>query len=615
VVSVGVVARAWLMAKEFRPVRRDQVFLMPPDMREWLPSDHLVWFILDTLEALDLTGLEATRRRGGVGAAGYDPRMLLGLLMYGYCRGVRSSRQIERLCGTDVAFRVLCAQDVPDHCTLARFRADCQDGFTSLFTQVLMIAGRAGMARFGTVAIDGTKIAANASIDANRGQEWLALEVNQMVTDAEQVDAQEDVLSAQGHLPAEGERLPATLTDGKGRQARIRAAAAEVTKILEQQAQADQVRDAAARQRRERAEAGESVIGRIPAGPHRLAEALAHLDREVARQQAKLEHRAAKIAAGKKPMGAPPVPVEEHSSVIRARRAVEAAWAAEDANPSPASSRRSRAKKLPRTVANITDPSSRLMPTRRGFLQGYNAQVAVTSDQIIAAVQVGQSQNDMAAFTPMMSAAEAAARNLHEVTGRPDHTIGVVLADAGYCSDANLASPGPPTWQSDPSWSPTSPTWSKITPAKVKPSQSGHLREATRAPPSSATLQYGGPPTASIPKIHDQPEELSSKRFRPSGNNASTGISPVPPTRQQIRGATSGRQRTVHLDAGTTIASARTKNPNVVRAGRPHPADSTPQLSNRGAPNTRLHSTRRQDSQHAAESGSSFRSRAGLRPA
>ena len=202
--------------------------------------------------------------------------------MYGYCRGVRSSRQIERLCGTDVAFRVLCAQDVPDHCTLARFRADCQDGFTSLFTQVLMIAGRAGLARFGTVAIDGTKIAANASIDANRSQEWLALEVNRMVTDAEQVDAQEDVLSAQGHLPAEGERLPATLADGKDRRARIRAAAAEVTKILEQQAQAHQVRDAAARQRRQRAEAGESVIGRIPAGPHRLAEALAHLDREVA---------------------------------------------------------------------------------------------------------------------------------------------------------------------------------------------------------------------------------------------------------------------------------------------------------------------------------------------
>lgn len=98
------------MAREFRPVVRDQVFLLPPDVREWLPADHLVWFILDTLETVDLGDFEACRRRGGVGAAGYDPRMLLGLLIYAYCRGVRSSRQVERLCGTDVAFRVLCAK-------------------------------------------------------------------------------------------------------------------------------------------------------------------------------------------------------------------------------------------------------------------------------------------------------------------------------------------------------------------------------------------------------------------------------------------------------------------------------------------------------------------------
>jgi transposase len=111
---------------------------------------------------------ERHRRRGGVGAAGYDPRMLLGLLIYAYCHGVRSSRQVERLCHTDIAFRVLCAQDVPDHATLARFRAQHKGAFADLFSQVLMIAGRAGLARFGTVAIDGTKIAANASIDANR---------------------------------------------------------------------------------------------------------------------------------------------------------------------------------------------------------------------------------------------------------------------------------------------------------------------------------------------------------------------------------------------------------------------------------------------------------------
>jgi hypothetical protein len=102
-------------------------------------------------------------------------------------------------------------------------------------------------------------------------------------------------------------------------------------------------------------------------------------------------------------------------------------------------------------------------------------------------------------------------------------------------------------------------TQSKTTPGKVTPSQSGHLREATRAPPSSAKSQYGGPPTASIPKTRDQPEEAHSKRSRHCGNNASSGLSRVPPTRQQMRGSTSDRQDTPHLDAGTTTASARTK--------------------------------------------------------
>src|SRR5215213_9115820 len=111
---------------------------------------------------------------------------------------------------------------------------------------------------------------------------------------------------------------------------------------------------------------------------------------------------------------------------------------------------------------------------------------------------------------------------------------------------------GGSTWQSDPSWSPTSPTRFKIKSAKVTPSQSGHLREATRAPPSSAKSQYGGPPTASTPKTSAQPEELSSKCFRPCGNNASTGISRVPPTRQQMRGSTSDRQDAPHSVQATT---------------------------------------------------------------
>jgi len=113
-----------VVAKGFRPVDRDQQFLLPPDMRHWLPADHLVWFVLDAVAGLDLTGFRARRRLGGAGRAAYDPVMLLGVLIYAYAVGQRSSRQIERLCLTDVAFRIACAQDAPDHATIARFRAE-----------------------------------------------------------------------------------------------------------------------------------------------------------------------------------------------------------------------------------------------------------------------------------------------------------------------------------------------------------------------------------------------------------------------------------------------------------------------------------------------------------
>ena len=199
------------MAKAYRPVLRDQVFLLPPDMRDWLPADHLVWFLLETIEVLDTSEFERRRRRGGAGAAGYDPRMLLGLLIFAYCRGIRSSRQVERLCHIDVAFRVLCAQDIPDHCTIARFRTECQDAFTTLFTQVLLIAGRAGLGHFGTVAIDGTKIPANASIDANRGHEWLSQQVERMVTEAQAIDGVEDKRTATHD--GQGDRVPSPLVE------------------------------------------------------------------------------------------------------------------------------------------------------------------------------------------------------------------------------------------------------------------------------------------------------------------------------------------------------------------------------------------------------------------
>lgn len=427
------------MARSYRPVRRDQVFLLPPDMRDWLPEDHLVWLVIEIVETLDVSAFEASRRRGGVGAPGYDPRMLLTLLVYAYCRGVRSSRQVEQLCHTDIAFKVACGGEVPDHATIARFRAISEEAFAGLFTQVLLIAARAGLARFGTIAIDGTKIPANASLDANRGRDWFEQHAHQIaaevVDQAQRVDAAEDAQAARSGEDS-GDRVGGPLARRPGRAERIRLAAAE---LAGQQRRLDtdrEARDAGAQARLEASQAGRPVRGRIPEGPLRLAEARAHLDRELRDHQAKLDRRAALIAAGKKPMGAPPVPTEQHSRIIRARRVVAAAEAA------AARESQAPAKGLSKSVANTTDPESRVMPTRRGFVQGYNAQVAVTGDHVIAAVDVNQQPNDMPSFIPMMNAATAAAAVLHLTTGSPEHQIGVVLADAGYCSNKNLAAPG-----------------------------------------------------------------------------------------------------------------------------------------------------------------------------
>ena len=202
------------MAYGYRVVDREQPFLLPPDMRDWLPPGHLAWFVIDAVSVLDVSRFapRATPAGSAAGRAAYDPRMLLALLVYGYARGLRSSRKIERACTEDVAFRVICAQDGPDHATLARFRrqhfAD-PDAMADLFAQVLAIAARAGLGRLGLVAVDGTKIAASASKDANRTEAKLAELAAEILAEAEEADAAEDVLFGD----ARDDELPAGLAD------------------------------------------------------------------------------------------------------------------------------------------------------------------------------------------------------------------------------------------------------------------------------------------------------------------------------------------------------------------------------------------------------------------
>jgi transposase len=203
------------MAYNFVAGDRDQLLLMPPSLAEWLPADHLAWFVLDVVGELDVSAFVAAYRSDGRGGAAYEPSMMVALLVYAYCVGERSSRVIERRCREDVAFRVIAANQLPDHATIARFRATHQDAFADLFGQVLRLCARAGLVKAGLVAVDGTRIEANASRAANRSAEQLAKEI---LDDAATVDADEDArLGA-----ARGDELPAELA-GSGRRARIRA--------------------------------------------------------------------------------------------------------------------------------------------------------------------------------------------------------------------------------------------------------------------------------------------------------------------------------------------------------------------------------------------------------
>ena len=142
---------------------RDQLFLMPPALQDWLPSDDLAYFLLDAVDQFDLTPFYAAYRADGVGQAAFQPHMMVALLMYAYCLGVRSSRQIERLCQRDVAFRVVAGNLRPDHATIARFRARHQEALGGLFSQVLRLLAAEGMVSLGMISLDGTKLAGNAS--------------------------------------------------------------------------------------------------------------------------------------------------------------------------------------------------------------------------------------------------------------------------------------------------------------------------------------------------------------------------------------------------------------------------------------------------------------------
>jgi transposase len=437
------------MAKGYRPVDRDQPFLLPPDIREWLPPGHPVHLVITVVEDhLDTSAFHAGRRTGGAGTAGYDPDMLAAVLVWAYAHRVTSSREIEELCRTDVAFRLICAGNLPDHSTVARFRGAFGEAVAEFFAEVLVVCARLGMGRLGTVALDGMKIAASASKAANRTEAGLRKLAAEAVAAHAEADAAEDALFGAGRR---GDEVPEQAWSPRSRDERIRAALAGLEADREAAEQAEAAKAEAYRARRE---AGE----RAGCPPASAAVQLAQeqLARVTAAQQARIDdwqaRNAASLAAAGRPLRNPPRrPAGEHCRVKAAAARVEAARAREQAAAARAAEREKN-RKGPGPVRNVTDPDSRLMPVRGGgFTQGYNAENVTSDDGLIIATELTDDPTDMAWFEPMMTRARQAADLIaaHRPAPGPDgggqggDGIGLALADAGYCSAANLTCPGP----------------------------------------------------------------------------------------------------------------------------------------------------------------------------
>jgi len=405
-------------------------------MRDWLPADHLVWFVLDAVERLDVDAFRARHRLGGAGREAYDPRMLLALLIYAYAVGERSSRQIQRLCHTDVAFRVLCAGDVPDHTTIARFRQAHVEVFDDVFAQVLRLCARAGMGRLSTVAVDGTKIAANASIDANRDAGWFREQARRITAEAAAVDEAED---AEFGADRRGDEVPAELADPRSRKARISQILAEMEKERAEAEAADAQRAGKAGQHLRRL-ATQPVTGRDPAGVDPVAAARARLARELAARQAEIDAYAAGVAAARAegrrlPRGRRVTDPHGGKAVRRALAALRRAL-----TKAAATAQNSKNSKV--AQRNLTDPDSRILPTRKGWVQGYNAQLAVSADWLILALTLTNSPADTGELRPMLDRTAKAAELINAERGEPEE-LGTALADAGYCSEENLTADGP----------------------------------------------------------------------------------------------------------------------------------------------------------------------------
>lgn len=384
------------MTKRYRPWNPAQSFLLPPSPLEWLPENHLAFFVLELVEQCELDALEATlQRKDPRGERPYAPRMMVSLLLYAYATGVFSSRKIARATYDDVAFRVIVAGEHPHFSRINQFRLVHREALAALFQQVLALCHKAGLVQLGHIAIDGAKIKANASKHKAMSharmvetEKRLAQEIELLLQRADATDAAEDAQYGEGR---DVEDLPAELQRREDRLAKIRVARA----ALEQEAA-----EARAEELRAQAEAHRATAADPGAPARQRATAATLADQRDAQAAALANERVDEPAAPDDdlPQHAPPTTPE--------------------GEPTPEAQR------------NFTDPDSRIMKRDGAFLQAYNVQLAVDEgSQIIVAHALGNQAPDAEYFEPML---QRIVRTCDAVPAR-------TTADAGYCSEANVA--------------------------------------------------------------------------------------------------------------------------------------------------------------------------------
>jgi transposase len=407
------------MPQNFIDCDREQAFLLPPSLRDWLPADHLAWFVIESVERLDLEAFYAAYRPDGHGRAAYEPSMMVGLVLYAYSTNVRSSREIERHCRQDIAYRVITGNRVPDHATVARFIVRHEQRLAELFTSVLRLCAKAGLVRSGVVAVDGTKLSASANSDSNVDYDRIAREI---IAEAIATDAVED----EQHGNARGDELPPELSTEAARREWL-------TRALEEEQRAE---------------------GEVDEGPPVEDQDVDPLDGfDAERILARVQGRAGWLREAHRQLEqerwetAGPLPQSRSERLRIAARQFEENLAAElrGSNAYDASREQRRGTRriggppkpytppeIPQGEVNVTDPDSRRMKGNRRYIQGYNAQAVVNEQQIVLAAEISTAAGDFSQLRPMIEATLGEIE--HAGAGRPT----VALADAQYWNEQHM---------------------------------------------------------------------------------------------------------------------------------------------------------------------------------